>query len=194
MATDVETEAVDAGDNHEDDVTTESIDAATQRKIDHYFEIRRLNANVCSVRTNYLSCKSVASEVKKQYDNLVDELEQLILRGPDPQIGLPFGECEGDDDQVENNDAWRETPIVDALSLTPSQYSKLEEAGATTIGDLEDLRAGDGLASIKGFGQAAVDRIEDEVINWLASLQDDNQDETGDDTDEPDDGEILEDL
>lgn len=43
------------------------------------------------------------------------------------------------------------------------------------MGQLEDLRAGkfptypDGLRSINGFGDKAIDLIEDQIVDWLAS-------------------------
>lgn len=125
-------------------------------------------------RSQWVVAKEDASEAKKTYDGLVSQLNILIHRGPDLQATLPFNNAT-DPTNGGEDESWRDATVIDALSLSPGQYSKLEEAGVTTIGQLEDLRAGDGLASIKGFGQATVDAIEDAVINWLATLP------TGDD-------------
>jgi hypothetical protein len=68
-------------------------------------------------------------------------------------------------------DAWRSTP-VSALLLPASTMAKFIEGGYTTIGQLEDLRAGAGLRSIKGIGQKKADAIEDAILNWLSKHRD----------------------
>ena len=71
---------------------------------------------------------------------------------------------------------------------------KLEGAGVTTIGELEDLRGGAGLTSIGGIGQATADKIEEQVLEWLSENRDkfgeavdDNPTDEDDDNDESDD-------
>jgi DNA-directed RNA polymerase alpha subunit len=142
-----------------------------QRKREHYEQIRELNTQVIEARGEWASAKEDAAEAKKSYDGLVSQLQLLIGRGPDMQGKLEFP----DDEEATPDDAWRDAQIVDALALSVGQYEKLEEAGITTVGQLEDLRAGDGLDSIKGFGQATIDKIEDQIIEWL----DENRDRFG---------------
>ena len=62
---------------------------------------------------------------------------------------------------------------VGELALSMSQKDKLLQAGVTTMGQLEDLRAGkypeypQGLNSIKGFGEKAITEIENMILEWL---------------------------
>jgi hypothetical protein len=94
----------------------------------------------------------------------VEVLRQLIRRGPDSQLPLPFAE----ESEQEPDDAWKQVPIADVLELTDKQAEKLQEAGIKTVGDFELLRAGEGITSLKGVGQATADAWENNMLDWLA--------------------------
>lgn len=138
---------------------------------EHYDEICELNKQVRVAEGEYLVAKAQAKAAKEELESLQSQLSFVIARGPekpDPQQSLPFPE-----DAQEN--AWRDVPITDAIKISGKQFEKLEDAGARTMGQLEALRAGkfpthpDGLRSIKGFGDKAIDAIEDQIVDWLAS-------------------------
>jgi hypothetical protein len=73
------------------------------------------------------------------------------------------------------SDAWRSASINELTTLSEKLREKLIEAGADTIGTLEDLRGqiADGKASWpKGIGSAKITQIEDAVIDWLTKNRD----------------------
>jgi hypothetical protein len=73
------------------------------------------------------------------------------------------------------SDAWRSASINELTDLSEKLRDKLIEAGADTIGTLENLRAqiADGKASWpKGVGAAKITQIEDAVIAWLTRNRD----------------------
>ena len=159
----------------------------------HLAEIRELNKRIIVARRDHLEAKDEASARKKDHDRLVDELSELIAREPDPQMQL-FDDPVNDEPVVESdsgpvddepapvdNDAWRDVPLTEALSLTAKQYERFADHGVKTVGQLEDLRAGEGILSIPRFGLAMVDKIENQIIDWLTE----NRDQFGEPTDEP---------
>jgi len=149
--------------------TTDTTSSVVTRELEHYNEIKELNAELCRARIVHAEKKESASEAKKRCDTLAEELEDMIAHGPDMQAKLAFGDDEATEPKATQAMlAWRDVQVADALSLPVGQYDKLEDLGICTMGQLEDLRGGDGLASIKGFGQATVDRIEDKIIEWLS--------------------------
>ncbi len=73
------------------------------------------------------------------------------------------------------SDAWRAASINELTTLSEKLREKLIEAGADTIGTLEDLRAqiAEGKANWpKGIGAAKITQIEDAVIDWLTANRD----------------------
>lgn len=70
------------------------------------------------------------------------------------------------------DDAWRLAPISE-LELSPKRQETLIGIGVETIGEFEDLRAGQvkgfprGLLDVKGFGTVAITEAEESVLNWL---------------------------
>jgi hypothetical protein len=138
---------------------------------EHYQEILRLNREVKEKQYKYELAKAEAKCCKEDLDCASMELSTLIADGPrkpDPQQELPFGETASTDFKD-----WDLVPITEALKLTAKQREKLEEIGIRTIGQFEFLRAGndpvypDGLRSIKGFGSATIDAMENDIVNWL---------------------------
>jgi len=148
-------------------------DPMDELKREHYEEILRLNRDVKLAQMRYDIAKGEAKAKKEELECLSLELSNLIADGPqkpDPQKELPFDAAESGD--IRN---WDLTPITEALKLTAKQREKLEEIGIKTVGQFEFLRAGrdpiypDGLRSIKGFGAATVDAMENDIVEWLAA-------------------------
>lgn len=191
----METEVVDQVETPEVE-SEESKRARLERE--HYAEITELNVKFIRAHQHFEILKDQASGAKKYCDELGKRLSNLIARGPDLQGKLNFDQAKPDqdpDDQAEataeDDNAWREVPITEALALSASQLDKLEEEGIRNMGQLEDFRGSKGLRSIKGFGEKAVDKIEDQILDWL----DDYRDRFGEpiDEEEPEDDQEDED-
>lgn len=153
-------------------MSTETIDEEVEPVVmsviekEHYERIIELNKDVYQASYDHDIKKSKAKSAKEHLESLQAELSNLISEGPkkpDPQQELPFG-----------NDDWKTVPVSDVLTLSEKQMDKLDAAGALTVGEFERLRAGqnpdypNGLLSVKGFGQATIDKLEEEMLNWLA--------------------------
>jgi hypothetical protein len=143
----------------------------SELKHDHYEEILRQNREVKIAQMRYDIAKSEAKAKKEELECLSMELSNLIADGPqkaNPQKELPFDAAESGDHRK-----WDMMPITEALKLTAKQREKLAEIGIKTVGQFEFLRAGsdpvypDGLRSVKGFGAATVDAMENDIVNWL---------------------------
>ncbi len=121
---------------------------------------------------NWIAAKKEAGELKKIFEAAVLRLRGAVRQSKE---GEPlFSQPTESDSAVKSSDppppsdAWRKAGI-DVLGLTAKQQDKLVKNEIYTIGDLEDLRAGKGLRSIDGIGQATVDKIEDALIEWLSA-------------------------
>lgn len=163
--------------------------------------IQAQNQVVIDAATELESAKVVARNRKKSYDAAAELLSDLIKQQKAEQdewnrpLPLFDGNANGQangfaapahspanvavyptengsipDDQL--GDAWRFASIAE-LELPGKLAQKLEDdAGVRTIGQLEDLRGGAGLNSIKGIGPGKITIIEDAVINWLSVQRD----------------------
>lgn len=125
-----------------------------------------------------------AKAAKKAHESAVDRLQQLIRRGPSAQLELNFSGMTPEEARQAKWDAMLAGAVVrESLDLTPKQFERLEEAGVKTMKDLEDLRAGKnkdyprGLVDISGFGERAIDKIEDEIEAWLETNQPDESED-----------------
>ena len=152
----------------DDDALDESAQAteATQSS-DAIAQLAALEADCAAKEREHFTLKEQTSEAKKSYELAVLKLRQAVARltagDPEPLFSQADGGGGGD--------KWRQCGI-DRLNLAASINAKLAEADVLTIGDLEDLRAGKGLRSIAGIGQATVDKIENAVIDWLSENRD----------------------
>ena len=150
-----------------DDEVTDETKEMSELEHEHYEEIKELNNEFREEYSEWEMLKDKTGSAKERVDEIGKRLSYLIARGPDYQKKLPF----------ENSTAgesleWREQDIAGSLGLTAKVLEKLEDAGITTIGDLEDLRADAGLRSIGGIGQATADKIEEQVLEWLSENRD----------------------
>jgi len=134
----------------------------------HYDQICLLNEQCLAAGYEYEDKKSEANHAKKRYELLQNKLNSLIAQGANPQRELPFS-----DPEEVAPEAWKDTPLSDAIELTEKQREKLEDIGVKTVGQFEHLRSGqmdgfpDGLRSVKGVGEKTVDAWEDQIVNWL---------------------------
>jgi hypothetical protein len=149
------------------DDSTDEANEMTELEHDHYEEIKELNNEFREEYSEWEFLKDKTGAAKKRVDEISKRLSYLIARGPDNQKKLPFV-----DSTDGNSLEWREQDIAGSLGLPAKTLEKLEDAGIHTIGELEDLRAGDGLTSIGGIGQATADKIEEQVLEWLSENRD----------------------
>jgi hypothetical protein len=131
---------------------------------EHYLQIQEAEQQAFEAEEEFEDANAVAKMLKKRWESRVEVLRQLIRRGPDSQLPLPFAE----ESEQEPDDAWKQVPIVDVLQLTDKQAEKLLDAGIKTVGDFELLRAGEGITSLKGIGRATADAWEENMLDWLA--------------------------
>lgn len=153
MSTDTETEVVE----------TEAAEM-NERQLKHYELIQEMERRCELLEQDYEMKNADAKLAKKILETSVDGLRALIRKGPDSQQELPF------------SDSHLDVPITMAIELTDKQKEKLAEAGVETVADFEKLRAGtpdypDGLRSIKGVGDALVDKWEEQILTWLSTNQ-----------------------
>ena len=55
------------------------------------------------------------------------------------------------------------------LELSEKQAETLVEAEILTIEQFETLRAGAGITSLSGIGEATAEKWEDQMLDWLAA-------------------------
>lgn len=165
--------------------TTNETKEMTDLEHEHYEAIKELNAEFMTEYREWEYKKDSTAAAKKRVDEIGKRLSYLIARGPEQQRKLPFEDST--DGQVLG---WRDALIAESLGLTTKQLERLADAGVTTIGELEDLRGGDGLTSVEGIGQATADKIEEQVLEWLEENRDkfgEVIEESEDDEDQADD-------
>ncbi len=131
-------------------------------------KVRDLERRCMEAESEYLFARSEAKRAKKDLDVCVQELRNVIKRGPSEQQELDFEDSENEEDE----DDWKTVPITDALKLTEKQIEKLFSVGVETVGDFEILRAGTkdhprGLIDVKGVGASTIDRWEEELLDWF---------------------------
>lgn len=174
------------------DTMIEETKELSELEREHYEAIRELNAEFIDEYREWELRKDSTAAAKKRVDEISKRLSALIARGPEQQRKLPF-----EDSTKGEVLAWRDASVAESLGLTTKVLEKLADAGITTIGELEDLRAGEGLTSVAGIGQATADKIEEQVLEWLDENRDKfgevvdgsfevTEDETDDDSDDVD--------
>lgn len=151
-------------------------------------EIRAKNREATQALADYNYTKGEALELKKKYDRISAELNQLIAEGPpkvDPQGKLPFFE----DAEPESKPAatpQAESPAevsvaipseIAALDLTDRQKQNLAATGAKTLADLADIGNGNwpqypkGFASIDGFGPKAALKLAEQLPSTAPAVE-----------------------
>lgn len=117
--------------------------------------------------------KKREKDALEAYRDLVGRQQELPLCDPDPlERQTDFlGDNKTQSPPWRDFGGWRHAPLGE-LKLSSALHDKLVEHGIQTVGELEDLRGGRGLRSLKGVGQGKADRIEEAVIRWLSENRD----------------------
>ncbi len=166
-----------------DDAEARKREKANAKAVKH-FEKRLADAGAALNEASIaqLRAEEFHKAANKRYKAARDEYDGIKNRGPeilplfDNNQPAPETEVEpaiaADAGQV--NDDWRRAGIEELQrhGIKAGMTDKLVEDGITTIGQLEDLRAGAGLKSIKGIGQGKADKIEEAVLAWLSANRD----------------------
>jgi hypothetical protein len=129
-----------------------------------------------------LSCKEELKDAKKIYDAAVLRLRRLaqaVKNDSDrPLFRQPVSTLPADaalpPAVAPNPDLWRNGKVSE-LAISGKLIEKLEEAGVSTIGQLEDLRAQISTGREKwpkGIGKAKITEIEDAIVAWLTKNRD----------------------
>lgn len=156
----------------------QEIDGWTKRELDHYHQIQTANQDVAAANKEYLVSKEETAALKKAYEGKAETLQWLISAGPNAQLTLPG--------MNEDTEAWRSVPLEDAIRLTAKQIEKFADSGVGTMGELEDLRANEGLLAVEGIGEKAADGIEEAMLDWLAQNRQAEPEPTGGETEKED--------
>lgn len=153
-------------------------------------QTRELESRASSIAVEVESLKDDLKSAKQRYDDAVDELRDLIRRGPDAQARLPFPEDDGPRElghvtitkplttntSTEPDESWKPTPIVELESLPQPIKDKLLDAGISTVGELADYTSqGNQLTDIKGIGAAKAEKIEAAMEKFWESRNSEGQ-------------------
>lgn len=149
-----------------------------------------------------LQCEGALKIAKQEEKAALENVRKLIERGPQPLPLFDQGKSASTVEQTKpadssadtsntfeqasdspaieqpsaatDPDAWRAVSISE-LGLKPKLTERLEEAGLTTLGKLEDFRAEISQGREKwpkGIGPAKITEIEDAVVGWLSKNRD----------------------
>ena len=149
------------------------VDPMPELEKQHYEQIKSLNVLVNEASYEHDIKKSQAKAAKEHLEGLQMRLSCLISEGPrkpDPQKELPFQEVP----------AWQEVPIEQAIEVTAKQLEKLHEAGIKTVIEFETERGGNRFADVKGIGEKALEKWEDQILAWMSVNAREPEQEGGD--------------
>lgn len=139
---------------------------------EHHDEIVRQQKEVARLHDKWQAAKDASLAAKKNYDESVNELRNIIAGGPNPQLSL-FSKSAPED--------WKAIS-VDRLNISTSQRRKLIDAGCDTLGKVQDLRSGmlsdypDGLSSLKSFGPQVIAKVEAAMLEFMPENDDEPSD------------------
>lgn len=149
-----------------DNVAVQEETTYTKLEQQHYADINDRAKQVAALGTKADVAKEKAKVAKQHYDAAVAELQELILRGPNPQPLLPGM---GETGERKTNDAWRAVSVTE-LGVSEGILGAMEEAGLTTLGKLADAMDGDQWwRSIAGIGEGKATQIEDAFSEFWAN-------------------------
>lgn len=135
-------------------------------RANHQAAIEQKNQEVRKLKQRYDMAKDASLAAKKNYDEGVAELSELINEGPSAQLSLPFNDGNGKDSPKQELPKvhWRDRPIQE-LNLAKGMLDKCLELGINTVGKLKDVEDGKvpgyeekRLAGIEGWGKGKVER------------------------------------
>jgi hypothetical protein len=130
----------------------------------HQAAIEQKNQEVRKLKQRYDMAKDASLAAKKNYDEGVAELSELINEGPSAQLSLPFNDAKESTKADAPKVHWRDRPIQE-LNLAKGMLDKCLELGINTVGKLKDVEDGKvpgyeekRLAGIEGWGKGKVER------------------------------------
>ena len=134
--------------------------------------ITKVAAEAKQALLEYDLSKGETARLKKIWEDKEKRLHDAIDEANSPQGRLPFGETAGSEAPWDGADDPRaKVPVIElGGNLTPSMLKKLDAAGIVTIEDLVRFHAEKGLHNIKGFGEAAVTKLEDALEAFIAGF------------------------
>lgn len=146
--------------------------ATTEREARILARAQEQEKRIESLESELSSLQSEMRMLKKEIKAACQRRRKIIQGMDEDQLDLPLEEGGA---EPEHDDAWRNTRVLDVLDITPSLADKLADAGVSTMGELEDLRAGKnrdyprGLLDLPKFGQKSLDKLEEQILNWWDS-------------------------
>lgn len=100
-------------------------------------------------------------------------LSRMINGEPEDQLDLPL-----EDGEIATSEhaALLAMPIEEAITLTEKQMDKLTDAGVQTVGQFEQLRAGNreyprGLLDLPGVAEKTITKWEEQIIEFLSQAK-----------------------
>lgn len=152
--------------------------AGLRAAAEHDDQVRELERDVTAAKAEWDKLKDSSLAAKKHYDQLVNELRELIAQPPDPQMKL-FHEPRVASVAIHSPDephpgtvvagSWKDRPIED-LGISEKMIEKLREIGVSNLGQAEKLRIGqvpgyeNGGASVPGWGAKKVAAFEEALL------------------------------
>lgn len=126
-------------------------------------DVKKVTLELQERHDAYLTAKKKAATAKQRWESGVEQLQTLILRGPEP-MPLFDKEKPGDDTlPLAESEEWKEEDI-DGLDVSDSILGKLHEAMIDSLGDLHKWQTTKQLTDIPGIGRGSADKIEAALI------------------------------
>lgn len=165
----------------QEDEVSRTADERTMSELD--WRIRSFNAmqaqseEIDRLEHEWRDAKDRVKELKRELDAASARLRRMGLAKDDGQRVLFDSNAEIDPSfevvEDRNADWWKGVPVEEAIPcLTARMKDVLEDAGIKTMGQFEDLRGGEGIVSLSGFGRATADKLEAWALEWLTENRD----------------------
>ena len=129
----------------------------------------------------YESAKETVKELRARFDGIIAEMRKAARSATEylPLIDGPKPAEAAEEPQADAPPAWEEIPldaIVKYLSSNTKGFGGAKEVAlrdrCKTAKDVEDLRAGDGFQSLKGWGKKLSEAFENAWLDWLTKNRD----------------------
>ena len=135
--------------------TSSEAGGETRLRNEHYEEIREKNRQFREAYVTYANLRDQTAEAKRRHERIGKELTEIISRGPNPQLELPFGSYD-----------W-ESRSISSLAISDHEVNLLESGEIDTIGDLVRYwKDGRFLDEIKGIGGEVASKIADAFADY----------------------------
>lgn len=168
-------------DEDEDEPGDDDQDEDREKSEDSYDQqILKAQKEVSEGALEVQRLEGLLKAAKKIQKLSVSNLSLLMARSkeenqPNPEAAKPAAVATQLQPGEEDPDAWRSVPITEMKldSVQGLGKKKLDTLihNCPTIGAFEDLRAGEGLTSLDGFGPALAERLEEAQQQWLTNYR-----------------------